>query len=104
MKLATILAGAASIALPASARAETSCADVARTSLPHAEVTAARLETLKIGQACRISVTSRPTADSQIGIEVWIPVGPTWNGKYVQVGSLSLGGAVQVDAIKARVE
>ena len=104
MKLSLLAAGVALAALPAVAHAETACAELVRIRLPHAEVTTAKLETTKAGLACRLSVTSRPVPDSSIGIEVWIPVGQAWNGKYVQVGSLSLGGAVQVDAIRARVE
>lgn len=105
MKTLLTAAGAlAAFAAPAAARAETACADLAGTSLPHAQVIAATTETMKAGQACKVSVISRPTADSEIRIEVWIPVGPAWNGKFVQVGNGGLAGSIPVGQIKARAE
>jgi feruloyl esterase len=100
-----LLAGAAlALAAPAVAHAETACADMARTRLAHAEVTAAKLEATKSGQACQISVSAHPTADSDIRIEVMIPVGAAWNGKYVQVGNGGLAGRIPSPAIKARAD
>jgi feruloyl esterase len=100
-----LLAGAAfALAAPAVARAETACADMAATKLAHAEVTSAKLETVKAGQACRMAVRAHPTADSDIGIEVVIPVGSAWNGKYVQVGNGGLAGQIPQPAIKARAD
>ena len=99
------LAGAAiALAAPAAARAETACADMAGARLNHAEVTSAKLETVKVGQACRIAVRAHPVADSDIGIEVVIPVGSAWNGKYVQVGNGGLAGQIPAPAIKARAD
>jgi feruloyl esterase len=92
------------LALPGAARAETACADMAHAKLVHAEVTAARLEPTKTGQACVISVISHPTADSSIGIEVRIPVGGAWNGKYVQVGNGGLAGRIPEPAVKLRAD
>jgi feruloyl esterase len=100
-----LLAGVAlSLAVPAAARAETACADLARTPLAHAEVTSAKVEATKAGQACRLLVTSRPTADSDIRIEVMIPLGGAWNGKFVQVGNGGLAGSIPSAQIKARAE
>ena len=106
MKSFLIAAGAALVlAAPALARAETACADLAQTKLPHAEVTSARATPLKSGgQACMIAVTSRPTSDSEIRIEVLIPVGAAWNGKYVQVGNGGLAGSIPSGVVKARAE
>ncbi len=106
-----LLAGGAALALAApilafagTARAETSCADMARTSLPHAEITAAKAATIKGGQACEIFVASHPTPDSDIRIEVMIPVGAAWNGKFVQVGNGGLAGAIPAAQIKLRAD
>jgi hypothetical protein len=105
MKPLLLATGAAlALALPFAARAETSCADLAKASLPHAEVTAAKAVALKSGQACDFSVTSRPTADSEIKIEVMIPVGSAWNGKFVQVGNGGLAGSIPSAQIMARAE
>src|ERR1700722_2752183 len=43
---------------------------------------------------CRVRVTSKPTADSDIRIEVWIPLEPAWNGKFEQVGNGGFAGAI----------
>ena len=103
-KLMLLAGGALVLAGPGIARAETACADMAATKLAHAEVTSARLEAAKGGQACAISVRAHPTSDSDIGIEVMIPVGAAWNGRYVQVGNGGLAGRIPEPAIKARAE
>jgi len=41
---------------------------------------------------CRVQITSSPTSDSSIGIEVWLPA--NWNGKYLQSGNGGFAGAV----------
>jgi feruloyl esterase len=95
-----MLAGCALAALgfaaPAAAHAETACADLVKTSLPHAEVTKAVSEAVGDKQVCKVSVTSKPTADSDIRIELWIPEGAAWNGKFVQVGNGGFAGSVPV--------
>jgi feruloyl esterase len=39
-------------------------------------------------------VKSHPTKDSDIGIEVWIPVGAAWNGEFVQLGNGGFAGSI----------
>ncbi len=46
---------------------------------------------------CRVQITSRPTSDSEIGIEVWLPTG--WNGKYLQVGNGGFAGTIPYSAL-----
>ena len=105
MKPLLLAAGAAlAAAAPFAARAETACADLAATKLPHAQVTASKVEALRSGQACLLSVTSRPTSDSEIKIEVMIPIGGAWNGKFVQVGNGGLAGSIPSAQIKLRAE
>jgi feruloyl esterase len=87
-------AALAAFAAPAAAHAETSCADLARTALPHAQVTSAVAAKAGKAGACKIEVTSRPTKDSDIRIEVWIPMGGAWNGKFVQVGNGGFAGSI----------
>ena len=84
----------AGLAAPAAAHAETACADMLKTKLPHAEVTKAVSETVGDKAVCKISVTSRPTADSDIRLELWIPEGAAWNGKFVQVGNGGFAGSI----------
>ena len=42
---------------------------------------------------CRVTATLTPTADSRIGIEVWLPQA-NWNGKFLAVGSGGWGGSI----------
>jgi hypothetical protein len=44
---------------------------------------------------CRVVVQSTPTADSLINIEIWIPLGDAWNGKYEQLGCGGFCGTLQ---------
>jgi len=105
MKLLLSLAAAGgALALASGAHAETSCTDLAHARLAHAEVTQAMEVDAGGKPACKVSVTSRPTADSEIRIEVWIPRGEAWNGKYVQVGNGGLAGQIPVASIKAQAE
>jgi Tannase and feruloyl esterase len=102
MKRLLVAAGAMmALALPSFARAATSCGDLKATSLPHAEVTSATNETSAGVALCRVNVTSRPTADSDIRIELWIPVGAAWNGKFLQVGNGGFAGAIRSGQLKA---
>jgi feruloyl esterase len=105
MRLLISAAAAAAFAGPfvgaSAAHAETSCAELAKARLPHAQVTEATEVQAGAGGACRVLVTSRPTPDSEIAIEVMIPRGEAWNGKYVQVGNGGLAGSVPSPTIKA---
>lgn len=97
-----LFAAGAALALmgPGLAKAETACADLKATKLANAEVTAAATESQGGVDYCRLSVTSRPTSDSEIGIEVWIPVGAAWNGKFVQLGNGGFAGSINSAYLK----
>jgi feruloyl esterase len=45
---------------------------------------------------CRVSVQLRPSADSDIGAEIWLPISG-WNGKFLAVGSGGWGGSIAYD-------
>ena len=47
---------------------------------------------------CRVMATLRPTKDSEIGVEVWLPVAG-WNGKYMAVGSGGWGGSIAYEGM-----
>lgn len=47
---------------------------------------------------CRVSATVTPTADSDIRMEVWMPVA-NWNGKFVGVGNGGLAGTIPYPAM-----
>src|SRR5262245_37157622 len=70
--------------------AQKPCADVAFLR----DVTAAT----QTATHCQVSLTLRPSADSEIKSEVWLPPAPAWNGKFLMeggggfVGSVNFGG------------
>lgn len=97
-----LLAAGFVLAAASAAHAETACAELTKARLPHAQVTQAIEADAGGKAACKVLVTSRPTADSDIRIEVWIPRGEAWNGKFVQVGNGGLAGAVPSAQIRAR--
>jgi feruloyl esterase len=45
---------------------------------------------------CRVVATLKPTADSDIRAEIWLPVS-RWNGKFLAVGSGGWGGDIAYD-------
>jgi feruloyl esterase len=84
------------------------CESLSLLTLPHATITAA--ETITSGTftpsppnfpitltglppVCRVAITSTPTYDSLIHIEVWIPLN-NWNGKFLQQGCGGLCGSI----------
>src|SRR5215210_2672833 len=51
---------------------------------------------------CRVQATATPTSDSDIKIEVWLPVAG-WNGKFQAVGNGGWNGAIDQNALAAGV-
>jgi feruloyl esterase len=49
---------------------------------------------------CRVAATLKPSADSNIAIEVWLPAG-SWNGKLQAVGNGAFNGNVPYGAMMA---
>ncbi|HVG54681.1 MAG TPA: tannase/feruloyl esterase family alpha/beta hydrolase [Vicinamibacterales bacterium] len=47
---------------------------------------------------CRVAATLRPTSDSDIKVEVWLPVS-NWNGKYQAVGNGGWAGSILYAAL-----
>ncbi|MGZ6037541.1 MAG: tannase/feruloyl esterase family alpha/beta hydrolase [Phenylobacterium sp.] len=94
MMLAGCAAAALGLAAPMAAHAEAACADLVKTALPHAEVTKSVVEAVGDKQVCKVSVTARPTKDSDIRLELWVPEGAAWNGKFVQVGNGGFAGSI----------
>jgi feruloyl esterase len=66
--------------------AQTPCAEMAR--LPN--VTTA----IQSATYCRVSITLRPAADSEIKSEVWLPAASVWNGKFLMEGGGGLAGSI----------
>ncbi len=90
------------VALAARASAATPCEALVKLQLPHATVTSAALTPAGSVTACKIEVVSRPSADSAIGIEVWIPEGAAWNGRYLQLGNGGFAGRIASERLGQR--
>src|SRR5688572_17828524 len=102
---------AAVLPVPALAAAG-SCADVAMLALPNTAITLA--EALPAGPFtppgteaerpralpafCRVAATLRPSSDSDIKIELWMPAA-NWNGKYLAVGNGAFNGTISYPAL-----
>jgi feruloyl esterase len=48
---------------------------------------------------CRIIARSRPSSESNIIIEVWLPTRDAWNGKYLGTGNGGYAGSIVYDAL-----
>src|SRR5471030_2503587 len=93
LQLAVVF-GTALALVGGAALAQTPCSALTAQVLPHATVTAATDAPAGSLTACKIEVTARPSADSDIRIEVWIPQGSAWNGRYVQLGNGGFAGRI----------
>ncbi len=47
---------------------------------------------------CEVQAITRPTKDSEIRLQVWLPVSG-WNGKYLQVGNGGWAGSIDLTAM-----
>jgi feruloyl esterase len=52
---------------------------------------------------CRVAATLRPSGDSEIKIEVWMPEAAAWNGKFEGTGNGGWGGSIDPGALAAGV-
>jgi feruloyl esterase len=57
----------------------------------------------KLAAFCRVRAVLRPTSDSEIKIEVWLPEGAAWNGKLKGTGNGGWGGAVELGELAGGV-
>lgn len=77
-----------------------SCEQLASLALPNATITEARIVTDAVGPNkqpvpahCRVAATLKPSADSDIKIEVWLPAA-NWNGKFMAIGNGAFNGTL----------
>jgi tannase/feruloyl esterase len=109
---AAAVAAASGALLPVAA-AGTSCANLAALTIPGVTVRSAAIvpagpftppgaqAPLTLPAFCRVEATARPTSDSDIKFEVWIPPAETWNGKFEGVGNGGYSGAIGYTAMAA---
>ena len=83
-------------ALPALAA---TCESLASLSLPNTTIAPPQVIVAPgAPEYCRVAATLKPTPDSDIKIEVWLPVSG-WNGKYLAVGNGGWSGAISTAAM-----
>src|SRR5580692_3724929 len=111
MRSTLVLVGTLSFCMVASAAsAETSCEGLSALHLDHAVVTDARLVAAGPGEAsttigappppmlsahCRVQLDLKPTLDSLIKMELWLPPPDKWNGKFLGAGNGGFAGSIQ---------
>ena len=44
---------------------------------------------------CRVQIVLKPTSDSLINMELWLPPADTWNGKFMGAGNGGFAGSIQ---------
>src|SRR5258705_7455496 len=85
---------------PAIAAAAGSCESLTSLSLPNAAVTSVKSETAgELPAFCRVAVTIKPSSDSDIKAEVWLPASG-WNQKYEAVGNGGWAGSISYAAME----
>jgi feruloyl esterase len=89
--------------------ASRSCAELARIALPNATITTETVaagafkapapafpglaaDFTKLPEFCRVTGSIKPSADSDIRFEVWLPT--NWNGKFLQTGNGGAAGSI----------
>lgn len=55
-----------------------------------------------LGAFCRVALTAKPSSDSDIRIEVWMPA-TGWNNNLRGVGNVGLGGSIDLNALATTV-
>ena len=92
----------------AASRPSTACTGLISLALPQATVTLAETVPTPEGGTvsliaprpfCRVAATLRPSSDSDITIEVWMPV-TDWNQKFQAVGNGAFNGAIAYGAMR----
>ncbi len=87
-----------------------SCESLANIPLPNTSVTIAQTVSAgtftppyggpleKLPEFCRVAAVSKPTSDSYIRFEVWLPASG-WNGKFLGVGNGGFAGSIDYSAL-----
>ena len=110
------------VCVPAAPTSAASCDSLMALSLPDTTITAAQLVPAgqfsapgqrqgagrgvnpytELSEFCRVAATLRPSSDSDIKVEVWLPA-RNWNGKFQAVGNGGWAGAISYSAMAEAV-
>ena len=101
--------------MAAAAPAGTPCANLTALTIPAVTISAATevaagaftppgaQTALTVPAFCRVEAIARPTSDSEIRFEVWIPPAVAWNSKFQGVGNGGYQGSISYGAMAAAV-
>jgi len=113
MKFPTLTSLAAIFALATVGSAQQSCDQLMNLNLPHTSITSATLvpegpfsasnafgnsPPVNVPARCVVKAVSRPTSDSEIKFELWLPAAG-WNEKYQQAGNGGWAGAIPTGSL-----
>lgn len=98
------------------AAAQQPCEQLASLKLPHMSITSAaalpagsipggpgNANPIQAPARCVVKAVARPTSDSEIKFEVWLPE-TGWNGRYQQAGNGGWAGAIPIASLAAAVQ
>lgn len=96
--------------------AQQPCEKLTALQLPHTEITSAvehpagsitlgnpKTTPVPLPARCIVKAIARPTTDSEIKIEIWLPVSG-WNGKYMQAGNGGWAGGIPVASLANAIQ
>ena len=96
------------------------CENLASLSLPHTTITVAEIVPAgpyppagggpggeqsgpMLPEHCRVAAVLTPSSDSHIEMELWMPTGDRWNGKFLAVGNGGWAGSISFGAMAGGV-
>ena len=100
----TLLGALLTVLGAAGSASAATCESLAPLAFPDAMITAAQLVPAGSGPAkdlpeyCRVAATLRPSSDSDIKVEVWLPA-TGWNSKFLAVGNGGWNGSIDAGAL-----
>ncbi len=90
----------ASLALPDTTITSATAVPAGPFSLPGAQGrVGATAPSLTVPAFCRVAATLKPTPESHIKIEVWLPTAEGWNGKLLGTGNGGAGGVISYPSL-----
>src|SRR4051812_3808802 len=109
--IAALIPLLAQMATTAAAAPGTACDNLAALTIPNVTIRSSTLVAagpftpsasatpMTLPAFCRVEATARPTSDSDIKFEVWIPPVEAWNGKFQGVGNGGYQGSISYAAM-----
>jgi len=95
-----LLRGFVLFALGSAIAAAGTCESLTSLSLPNATITSVKAEAAGESPTfCRVALTIKPSSDSDIKVEVWLPASG-WNQKYEAVGNGGWAGSINYAAME----